>query len=188
MTFLRLKSYTTAIFDRYLQLQDEPTEDEKMTLLGKRLRTSYTICCKTVLFFAQPQKEMSLEDWCNHTPLSFQMEVDHFISLLEDSVRWGISAIGVPTGYKPDELVRRLNADMASLKIVLQPNYENDAVTTQFEKLCNLIHNEVPDNLRKRKALIRLIWAYISGKQLISMSREFTCSDRIEYLKSLTRY
>jgi hypothetical protein len=187
MSYLRLKTYTSDIYDRYLRLQDEPTEDEKITLLGKRLRLAYTLCCKTVLFFSQPLADMSLSEWCDTTPISFQLEVDNFISLLEDSARWSLSAIGLNEAYS-DAMSDRLILDIDSYRITLQPEYENDALTTQFEKICNLVHSEVPNNLRKRKALIRLIWAYLSAKELVSMSHELTSCDRIEYLRRLTKY
>jgi hypothetical protein len=187
MSYLRLKTYTNDIFSRYLRLQDEPTEDEKATLLGKRLRTAYNICCKTTLFFTQPLPEMALEDWCNQTPVTLQLEVDNFISLLEDSIRWSLSAIGASDTYT-DAMSDKLLVDIDNFRITTQPEYQNDGLTTQFQKICNLIHDEVPNNLRKRKALIRLIWAYLSAREMVVMSRESSTCDRVEYLRRLTKY
>lgn len=188
MPLLRLKSFTQDIFTHYLHLADEPTESEENTALGKRLRASYSMACQTVLFFNQSVPDMSLFDWCRETPVSYQLEIDHFIGLLEDSTRWAISAIGMGEGVEPEDLRVRLIADMDILRIAVLPDREDDAITTQFEKVCALIHQDVPLNLRKRKALIRLIWAYICAKDLTAMARELSSVDRVEYLRKLTKY
>lgn len=188
MSFIRLKTYTDDIFKRYLRLQDEPTEDEKSTALGRKVRLQFNMCCKTVLFFSQPNPEMTLAEWCEVVPTSVLFQIHHFTSLLEDSARWSISAVGMPLEIKPDAMVQRLLSDIDNFRIILQPEYEDDAVTTQFEKICNLIHDEIPNNLRKRKALIRLIWSYLAAKELIIMSREYTSCDRVDYLRRLTKY
>jgi hypothetical protein len=188
MPLLRLKRFTQDIFTHYLHLADEPTESEENTALGKKLRASYSMTCQTVLFFNQSVPDMALFDWCQETPLSYQLEIDHFIGLLEDSTRWAISAIGMGEGMEPESLKERLIVDVDNYRIATLPDRKDDAVTAQFEKTCNLIHEEVPLNLRKRKALVRLIWAYICAKDLTAMARELSSCDRVEYLRRLTKY
>lgn len=189
MPLLRLKQYTNTIFTRYLALAKEPTEDEERTTLGKRIRSSYSTTTQTVLFFNQPLPDMALGQWCEQVPLCYILEVDHFISLMEDSTRWAISAIALPEELEPDSqaLLNLLLADIEEFRIATVSE-DPDSITTQFEKTCTLLHNELPSNLRKRKALIRLIWGYLSAKKLIGMARELDGCDRLDYLRKLTRY
>lgn len=189
MPLLRLKQYTSTIFQRYLKLAEEPTDDEENTGLGKRIRSSYSIATQTVLFFNQSLPDMNLGQWCEKVPFSYLLELDHFISLMEDSTRWAISAIALPEDAEPEAepLKNLLLADMEELKI-RAVSEESDSVTAQFEKTCFLIHEELPSNLRKRKALVRLVWSYLSAKKLTSMARNLDGCDRIDYLRKLTRY
>ena len=187
MPILRLKSYAATIYKHYLNLADEPTESEENTTLGKKIRNSYSMTTQTVLFFNQPVEEMDLESWCNEVPISYQLKIDDFISKLEDSTRWAISAIDMRE-EEPAMLKVRLLYDIDKLRIKLLDEYENDSITAQFEKTCNLLHTDLPDNLRKRKALIRLVWAYLEAKELTAMARELSSCNRIDYLKKLTKY
>lgn len=68
MPLLRLKQYTGTIFQRYLKLAEEPTDDEENTSLGKRIRSSYSITTQTVLFFNQSLPDMGLGQWCEKVP------------------------------------------------------------------------------------------------------------------------
>lgn len=189
MPLLRLKQYTSTIFTRYLALAKEPTEDEERTTLGKRIRSSYSTTTQTVLFFNQALPDMDMGQWCEKVPFSYLLELDHFISLMEDSTRWAISAIALPEEPEPEAkpLLNLLLADLEEFRI--SAISENpDSITTQFEKTCTLLHDELPFNLRKRKALVRLIWSYFSAKKLIGMARELDGCDRLDYLRKLTRY
>ncbi|HEY9665195.1 MAG TPA: hypothetical protein V6C91_00230 [Coleofasciculaceae cyanobacterium] len=187
MALLRLKSYTQEIFNKYLNLADEPTEVEKSATLGKRLRSSFTQTCQTVLFFNQSMPEMSFLEWCDRTPVTYLAEVDNFVGLLEDSARWAISAPGA-SQLEPEALREKLLVNMESYRISTLPERDNDLITNQFQKTWQLVYAEVPDNLRKRKSLIRLVHSYLCAKELTAMARELSQCDRVDYLRKLTKY
>ena len=188
MPLLRLKSYTSEIFSKYLALHEEPTESEEFSTEGSRITSSYIMVCQTVLFFNQSLPDMPLTNWCGEVPASYLLKLDHTISLLEDSRKWAISSLGMPQQNEPDDLRDRIITDIDDFRIRLQPELADDAVTGQFTKCCNLIHDILPLNRRTRNALIRLIWAYLSAKDCIAMAKEMSLADRIEYLRRLTKY
>lgn len=186
MPLLRLKSYTQEIFNKYLHLADEPTESEKATALARRLRTNAEQTCQTVLFFNQSMPEMPFLDWCNQAPTAYLTKIDDFIGLLEDSIRWAISAIGI-SQLEPEVLREKLLVNMDSYRISTLPERDNDLITNQFEKTWRLIYAEVPDNLRKRKSLIRLVHSYLCAKELTTMARELSQCDSASAAASRSR-
>lgn len=188
MPLLRLKNFSNEIYLKYLALADEPTPDEKKTAIAKKLRISYAVTAQTVLFFNQAQPNMPLDQWVEKVPSSYFFEIDHFLSLLEDSIRWAVSAIGMPAcSTEESELEAKLLSDIDNFK-VYENDEQKDQITVQFQRTCLLVHSEVPNNLRKRKALLRLIWAYLCAKDLTIMGRDLSSCDRVDYLKKLTNY
>lgn len=167
---------------------DEPSESEEVSAKGRKLRTSFAATAQTVLFFNQSPDDQPLAQWMTKTPISYQLKLNHCLSLLEDSARWSLSSLGLEEESDasfPDK--NFLLLDLERLRIEESPE-DSDVITSGFHATCALCHDTCPSNTRLREGIIRLIWSYLIAKELTAEARELALCDRLQYLKQITRY
>lgn len=183
---LRLKPYTRFLFERYLTWAYEPDITDETSTKGKRLRASYALTAETVLFMNQSSSAATITEWIGECPVGYQLKLSRCLSLLEDSTRWAISAIGLERESETDFPEKHLAViDLNELKIQEHP-LSTDVLTSRYAQTCRLVHEVCPQNNRLKESLDRLIGSYLAAKDLTYQARELALCDRLQYLKRIT--
>lgn len=167
-------------FKRLNELRTTQNENEKLIIMN------FATTAQTVLFFNQSQCDQTFLEWSDNEsiPNSYQLRLNHCLSLLIDSASWALSSFALEN--EPDFPEKfKLKLNLTNFTIEESP-IETDGLTRQFFTMCNSLHVHCPQNTRLRESLIRLIWAYLEAKALTNDARELANVDRITYLKHLT--
>lgn len=181
---LRLKDYTSVIFDEYYESLDAVNKVyPDLVYNQKRLFAQYSMVCQTLLFFNQAPKNQSFDNWVTNSdiPASYRLDLSDCVCLLVDSYYWAVSSV-----YTEDET--KFRTDISKL-MVSKKVLGNHGITKQYSACCNFIHEITTyPNIRTRSALIRLIKSYVKAVTLTNKANDLSGYDRISYLKSLTIY
>lgn len=182
---LRLKEYTRFIFDRYYNCLKSTKQESLKTVNDKLIISSFSTTGQTVLFFNQSDIDQSFLDWSISNPECYQLKINHCLSMLVDSCFWALLSFNLELEDFPEK--SRLYLDLSNYRIEEEVN-NRDGITKQYFSTCDLLHRICPSNTRLKESLNRLIWSYLSAKELTHEARDIKSLDRISYLRKLTTY
>lgn len=180
---LRLKTYTNEIYQLFLGWTDgldlKPDKEDLTEIQKVDLAIAST--AQTVLFFNQYQPDQSLDKWLDYNPYSYKARLLRALSHLEDCRRWAIASFALEDSRF---LVEQTLIDM----IKIPPGENEDSLDRVFSRTCDILHAECPRNTRLLTALERLYQSYCLSQECLEIARDVSAGDRLQYLKSLTRY
>lgn len=182
---LRLKRYSAFIFKRFMSTLE--LEGRGLTYENKIITAKYMATGQTVLFFNQSIADMDFEEWLksDEVPITYQLKINHCLTLLIDSHRWASHSLNMELESFPEKSLFTIDLDNFKIE---EDDSGKDGLTKQFFDVCSTLHEKCPQNTRLRESLIRLIWSYLTAKDLTAQARDLSAVDRIAYLKRLTLY
>lgn len=187
MGILRLKDYTMFMYHRYVEVLEGNKHRSVRSSNDGLIVASFAMTGQTLLFFNQSAPNRTFLEWTNdpEIPVSYQLKINHALSLLVDSCFWCLSANVLEYEDFPERCCFSLDLDDFR---IAESDDSKDGLTKQFYNTCSLIHRVCCQNTRMREGLIRLIWSYIMSKELTSEARDLSQLDRLAYLRRLTSY
>lgn len=173
-----LKTYADWAAQRFAGWQKLPEAPEEWSPRAKKIRNSYILLARTILFLFQAAPEMGHEEWIKeNTELAYHL--NDILALLKDSADWAVIAVAE---IEPIFAIAPHEMELLSIAMGADFPSSNRIVAKTFTRTMAIITENAQSNIRLRNAVVRLNWAFLATEDLLRKSQN---GDAIAYLKRL---